>query len=132
MESFTAARKRSFAQRTLAGINPHLPGYQELFSAETYADLGDSPHSTASATSVDDEETHMKCTPISDTHIQNNTCVLAPEVTEGPYYHTEGHPIRQNIAEHQDGLLLVSRSLIGVRSILTWCVFSCWTLGSLM
>lgn len=49
----------------------------------------------------------MKCTPISDTHIQNNTCVLAPEVTEGPYYHGQGHPIRQNIAEYQDGLLLV-------------------------
>jgi hypothetical protein len=36
----------------------------------------------------------MKCTPISDTHIQNNTCVLAPEATEGPYYHHEDHPSR--------------------------------------
>ncbi len=53
----------------------------------------------------------MSCTPISDTHIQNNTCVLAPEVTEGPYYHTEGHVIRQNIAELQDGLLLVRNVL---------------------
>ena len=54
----------------------------------------------------------MKCTPISDTHIQNNTCVLAPEVTEGPYYHDEDHPLRQNIAELQDGLLLVCLSMI--------------------
>ena len=50
----------------------------------------------------------MECKPISETHIQNNTCVLAPEVTEGPYYHIEGHPVRRNIAEYQDGLLLVS------------------------
>jgi len=49
----------------------------------------------------------MGCTPISTTRIQNNTCVLAPEVTEGPYYHEAGHPIRQNIAEYQDGLLLL-------------------------
>lgn len=45
--------------------------------------------------------------PISQTHIQNNTCVLAPEVTEGPYYHIDGHPLRRNIAEYQDGLLLL-------------------------
>jgi len=49
----------------------------------------------------------MKCTPISDTHIQNNTCVLAPEVIEGPYYHNQDHPVRQNIAGLQDGLLLL-------------------------
>lgn len=49
----------------------------------------------------------MGCTPVSTTEIQNNTCVLAPEVTEGPYWHEVGHPIRQNIAEYQDGLLLV-------------------------
>ncbi|TFK31815.1 Intradiol ring-cleavage dioxygenase [Crucibulum laeve] len=52
-------------------------------------------------------DTLLSCTPISTTHIQNNTCVLAPEVTKGPYYHSEGHPIRQNIAEWQDGLLLL-------------------------
>jgi len=49
----------------------------------------------------------MKCTPISDAHIQNNTCVLTPETTEGPYYHKEDHPLRQNIAGLQDGLLLL-------------------------
>ncbi|PPQ96760.1 hypothetical protein CVT26_010215 [Gymnopilus dilepis] len=105
VESFTAARKQSWAQRVLSG-NPYLPGYQQLFSAETYTDLPDKPHNADELT-TDDDETFMKCTPISDTHIQNNTCVLAPEVTEGPYYHTEGHPIRQNIAELQDGLLLL-------------------------
>ena len=66
----------------------------------------------------------MACSPVPhQTKIQNNTCVLgafttlasrsaltpllAPEVTEGPYYHTVGHPIRQNIAELQNGLLTV-------------------------
>ncbi|KAJ3507810.1 hypothetical protein NLJ89_g6092 [Agrocybe chaxingu] len=105
VESFTAARKLAFAQRALAG-NPSLPGYQHLFSAETYRDLPEAPHNDNSD-EIGDDETFMKCMPISDTHIQNNTCVLAPEVTEGPYYHTEGHPIRQNIAEWQDGLLLL-------------------------
>ncbi|KAF9474658.1 aromatic compound dioxygenase [Pholiota conissans] len=101
VESFTASRKRSWAQRALTGI-PGLPGQQGLFSADTYADIADSAHSQAN-----DDDTLMNCTPISETHIQNNTCVLAPEVTEGPYYHNEGHPIRQNIAELQDGLLLL-------------------------
>lgn len=102
VESFTASRKRAWAQRALAGM-PGVPGQQHLFSSETYADLEDKAHN-------EQDDTLMNCTPISDTHIQNNTCVLAPEVTEGPYYHTEGHIIRQNMAEHQDGLLLVSAS----------------------
>ncbi|KAH9476000.1 hypothetical protein JR316_0011567 [Psilocybe cubensis] len=107
VESFTASRKRAWAQRVLAG-NPHLVDQQHLFSSDAYADLPDSHHSEHSSSPHENEdETFMKCTPISDTHIQNNTCVLAPEVTEGPYYHTEGHPIRQNIAEYQDGLLLL-------------------------
>ncbi|TFK19602.1 aromatic compound dioxygenase [Coprinopsis marcescibilis] len=105
IESFTAGRKRAFAQRALAG---GVPGYQHLFSSETYEDLVKQVDGGASS----EGERHpdgslMSCTPISDTHIQNNSCVLAPEVTEGPYYHTEGHPLRQNIAELQDGLLLL-------------------------
>ena len=28
-------------------------------------------------------------------------------LTEGPYYHTEGHPIRQNMAEDQLGFPFV-------------------------
>lgn len=101
IESFTASRKQAWAQQVLAG-SPHLAGHQHLFSAETYGDLADSPHNPESQ-----DEAYMRCTPISDTHIQNNTCVLAPEVTEGPYYHIEDHPLRQNIAGFQDGLLLL-------------------------
>jgi hypothetical protein len=84
---------------------PALPPDQHLFSAETFEDLSGSPHNPESK--PHNGETYMKCTPISDTHIQNNTCVLAPEATEGPYYHHEDHPLRQNIAGLQDGLLLV-------------------------
>lgn len=36
--------------------------------------------------------------------------IVSPEVTQGPYYHTAGHPIRQNIAENQLGLLFVNLS----------------------
>ena len=86
---------------------PAIPAHQHLFSTETYQDLSSSPPHNPESKSHDDDETYMKCTPISDTHIQNNTCVLTPEVTEGPYYHNQDHPIRQNIAGLQDGLLLV-------------------------
>jgi hypothetical protein len=104
VESFTAQRKQAWAQKVLGGV----PGYQQLFDSGTYEDLRKEIESSES----DKCQTIMGCTPISETHIQNNTCVLAPEVTEGPYYHTEGHPIRQNIAELQDGLLLVRRSVV--------------------
>lgn len=87
----------------LAGF-PGVPSQQHLFSSEIYGDLADSPHNPDSK--AHDDETLMKCTPISDTHIQNNTCVLAPVVTQGPY-HNEDHLLRQNIAELQDGLLFV-------------------------
>ncbi|KDE05022.1 hypothetical protein MVLG_04566 [Microbotryum lychnidis-dioicae p1A1 Lamole] len=47
----------------------------------------------------------LGCTEIDDdTTIRNHTCVLANEVTQGPYYHIAGHPIRQNMAEDQLGL----------------------------
>jgi len=104
VESFTASRKQAWAQQVQAGF-PGLPSQQQLFSSDIYGDIADSLHNPDSQAS--DEETVMKCTPISDTHIQNNTCVLTPVTTEGPYYHNEGHPLRQHIAELQDGLLLL-------------------------
>ncbi len=45
----------------------------------------------------------MECTPTAEAEIDNNTCVLTPVVTEGPYYHKQGHPLRTNIAELQPG-----------------------------
>ncbi|KAK7052159.1 Intradiol ring-cleavage dioxygenase [Favolaschia claudopus] len=93
---FTAARKRAFAQKALGQAGqPYLPNYNELFAQEALTGI-DAP-----------DGDFLSCAPIQDTHIENNTCVLTPEVTEGPYYHNVGHPIRQNIAEYQDGLLLL-------------------------
>lgn len=85
----------------LAG-RPELPSYQELFSSGVYED---EPETLPA--SENDGQTIMNCSPVSTTKIQNNTCILTPVTTEGPYYHEAGHLIRQNIAEHQDGLLMV-------------------------
>jgi len=94
--AFTAARRQSWAQRVLAG-NPSLPNFNDLFL--------DGNYDTSSAGYNAEGQSLMSCTPVVDTHIENNTCVLAPETVEGPYYHSSGHIIRQNIAEYQLGLL---------------------------
>jgi protocatechuate 3,4-dioxygenase beta subunit len=102
------------------GGRPSLAGYEDLFDSGTYRDL-------AVAEQPAGGQRLLSCVEESETEIRNNTCVLgkffliiekeieltritcsiAPEVTEGPYYHTVGHPIRQNIAEFQFGLLTV-------------------------
>ncbi|KAJ7220621.1 Intradiol ring-cleavage dioxygenase [Mycena pura] len=93
---FTAARRRAFSRQALGGAGqPGLPSYDQMFTQEALQGI-DAP-----------EGDYLSCSPIQDSYIENNTCVLTPEVTEGPYYHTSGHPIRQNIAELQDGLLLL-------------------------
>ncbi|KXN81588.1 hypothetical protein AN958_04410 [Leucoagaricus sp. SymC.cos] len=104
VDQFTAARKRAWARQVLAG-RPTLPGNQELFSTNVYGD--ESEDVLPSPEPTQDGQTLMGCTPVSTSKIQNNTCVLAPEVLEGPYYHEAGHPLRQNVAELQAGLLLL-------------------------
>jgi len=48
------------------------------------------------------------CAPVEpELKLRNSTCVLTPVVTQGPYYHDAGHPIRQNMAEDQLGLPFV-------------------------
>ncbi|KAL1741151.1 Intradiol ring-cleavage dioxygenase [Schizophyllum fasciatum] len=90
---FTSERQKGWGQQLLYGVGTQLPGYADLFAPSID---GSDP----------EDEIMMACSPVPhETKIQNNTCVLAPEVTEGPYYHTVGHPIRQNIAELQNGLL---------------------------
>ncbi|KAL9934492.1 hypothetical protein V8E36_006948 [Tilletia maclaganii] len=49
--------------------------------------------------------------------IRNSTCVLAPEVTEGPYFHSKGHLIRRHMAEYQLGLPFIMN--IGVIDVET-------------
>ncbi|KIM74252.1 hypothetical protein PILCRDRAFT_92696 [Piloderma croceum F 1598] len=99
VEQFTAQRKRSWAQSVLSG-RPALTGYEDLFDPTVYHDLAASEQGAGG-------QKLLSCVEESSTEIRNNTCVLAPEVTEGPYYHNFGHPIRQNIAELQSGLLLL-------------------------
>ncbi|TFK70257.1 aromatic compound dioxygenase [Pluteus cervinus] len=94
---FTLQRQRIFAQKVLAG-RPSLPGYDDLFAEGAYLDENESGGTNQKL---------LSCVPVKETKIQNNTCVLTPVVTEGPYYHTQGHPIRQNIAELEPGLLLL-------------------------
>ncbi|KAL1687464.1 Intradiol ring-cleavage dioxygenase [Schizophyllum commune] len=90
---FTSERQRGWGQQLLYGVGTQLPEYSDLFAASI--DGADT-----------EDETMLACSPaLPRTKIQNNTCVLAPEVTEGPYYHHAGHPLRQNIAETQNGLL---------------------------
>ncbi|KAK0199958.1 Intradiol ring-cleavage dioxygenase [Desarmillaria ectypa] len=100
---FTAYRKRAWVQKVLAG-NPSLPAYQDLFADGTY--------------DAEPEQELMSCTPVTEeAKMENNTCVLTPIVTEGPYYHKVGHPIRQNIAEYQIGVpLLLDIGVIDVET----------------
>ncbi|KAK0473420.1 Intradiol ring-cleavage dioxygenase [Armillaria novae-zelandiae] len=89
--------------KVLAG-NPSLPAYQDLFADGTY--------------DAESGQELMSCTPVTEeVKMENNTCVLTPIVTEGPYYHQVGHPIRQNIAEYQIGVpLLLDIGVIDVET----------------
>lgn len=62
---FTAARKRAWGQKALGkwGI-PRLPPYDELFTQEPLRGI-DGPDSE-----------FLSCSPMHDTQIENNTCVL--------------------------------------------------------
>ncbi|KAM0752806.1 aromatic compound dioxygenase [Meredithblackwellia eburnea MCA 4105] len=65
------------------------------------------------------ETTALACKQTDDfvAKIKNNTCVLSPETTQGPYYHDRGHPIRQRMAELQLGLpFLMDIGVIDVKT----------------
>ena len=100
-----AGRKRSFAQRVLGG-DP--TSHQQLF-ASGYFEPSGIEASIAQVNKVAEENGKklMACEPVQETKIKNSTCVLAPQTTEGPYYHTEGHPVRSNMAEWQLGVLFM-------------------------
>ncbi|KAK4702705.1 hypothetical protein P7C70_g3517, partial [Phenoliferia sp. Uapishka_3] len=91
---YNAARKRARreqAQQVLSGQAP--TDASTLFLEEAFAipEKG--------------ETKNLECKEaVVEPKIRNNTCVLSPETTQGPYYHDRGHPIRQNMAEYQLGL----------------------------
>lgn len=110
-----ANRKRSFAQRVLGG-DP--TAHQQLF-ATGYFEPERIEATIAEASRVAEESGKklMACEPVQETRIKNSTCVLAPETTEGPYYHTQDHPVRSNMAEWQLGVLFMMN--IGVIDVET-------------
>jgi hypothetical protein len=79
---------------------------KNLFLQGSFQDLGledskDIPEGARSPPKL------LSCDAVEERKILNSTCVLAPIVTEGPYYHIHGHPIRQNMAEWQLGIPFV-------------------------
>lgn len=103
-----AERKRNWAQKVLGGA--------PLAAKKYFVDEG-YKQNHVDAGSADGGKQIMACNPVVETQIRNSTCVLAPETTEGPYYHTEGHLIRSNMAEYQLGLLFLMN--VGVIDIET-------------
>ncbi|GAA6018653.1 hypothetical protein JCM10207_008996 [Rhodosporidiobolus poonsookiae] len=91
--AYQAMRKRS-AQQVLGGAAP--TDAQDMFLDGAFETAQKEGKQLLSCETVDVEP-----------KMRNHSCVLAPELTEGPYYHTEGHPIRQNMAEDQLGLLFL-------------------------
>ncbi|BGP36255.1 hypothetical protein JCM10449v2_000153 [Rhodotorula kratochvilovae] len=90
IEKYRALRKRAAAQHVLGGA-PAPTNAQDMF-----------------LDSAEEEDTLIARTLLAplteEPRIRNHSCILHPQLTEGPYYHTEGHPIRQNMAEDQLGL----------------------------
>ncbi|GAA5916496.1 hypothetical protein JCM6882_001740 [Rhodosporidiobolus microsporus] len=84
-----AARK---AARRGLGAVPNV-AEQQLYLGDAFSS-GDETMPTELSCVKDQETARMR----------NHTCVLTPVVTQGPYYHDRGHPIRQNMAEDQLGL----------------------------
>lgn len=110
-----AARKRSFAQRVLGG-DP--TSHQNLFAAGYFEPHGiEASIDQVNKLAAEQGKQLMACEPIKETKIRNSTCVLAPEVTEGPYYHSAGHLVRSNMAEWQLGVLFMMN--VGVIDIET-------------
>lgn len=105
---YNAERQRSWAQRALS----HAPwADKKLFVEGGWEDLA-SKVKTIEGQSLDENDKRiLACNAVTGSKIKNHTCVLAPEVTEGPYYHTVGHPVRHNMAELEPGLLFVSPSV---------------------
>jgi len=91
---YTAERQRAFAQSVLGNV--HSLAADALFT-DQYSDIASLPG----------KQKLLACNTVEETRIRNNTCVLAPEVTMGPYYEQAETTIRSNIAEYELGLLFL-------------------------
>jgi protocatechuate 3,4-dioxygenase beta subunit len=107
---YNAERQRTWAQKVLGG-SPQKD--KELFVEGGWEDIASRVKGIEGA----EDKKILACNAVEGSKIRNHTCVLAPEVTEGPYYHTVGHPIRHNMAELEPGLLFMMN--IGVIDVNT-------------
>ncbi|KAI5450608.1 hypothetical protein NCC49_002867 [Naganishia albida] len=111
---YNAERQRSWAQRALS----HAPwADKKLFVDGGWEDLASKVKTIEGQNLDENDKRILACNAVSGSKIKNHTCVLAPEVTEGPYYHTVGHPVRHNMAELEPGLLFIMN--IGVIDVET-------------
>ncbi|BGP12245.1 hypothetical protein JCM10213_000062 [Rhodosporidiobolus nylandii] len=96
------------APKIAAYVEQRKRSSQQVLSGSAPTDAQDMFLEGAFESAQGKDQPTYGCSPMeSEAKIRNHTCVLAPELTEGPYYHTEGHPIRQNMAEDQLGLLFL-------------------------
>jgi len=100
IKAYTEERRKAW-QRRMLGADALAD--KNLFLQGSFQDLGledskDIPEGARSPPKL------LSCDAVEERKILNSTCVLAPIVTEGPYYHIHGHPIRQNMAEWQLGI----------------------------
>ncbi|KAE8206888.1 hypothetical protein CF327_g7468 [Tilletia walkeri] len=126
VEAYTLARKRQ-ARARLGLQQDSSSGELPFFNMR--AGMLDDPTATpqlfmneeagglASQSEEERQRVFMGYDGLEQSKIRNSTCVLAPEVTEGPYFHHQGHPIRRHMAEYQLGLPFVMN--IGVIDIET-------------
>ncbi|KAK0527963.1 hypothetical protein OC834_004220 [Tilletia horrida] len=124
VQAYTLARKRQIRQRAQGADHLHHHQQQQIFANDPTATPNlflqdgaiDAATGSEAAAALLAHSLHA-ADALELSKIQNSTCVLAPEVTEGPYFHHRGHPIRRHMAEYQLGLPFIMN--IGVIDVET-------------
>lgn len=98
----TARKKRSIATGKLTTFHENMPSDNMLDTPFLKARDVNSVLNTTHLSS----ESYNNATDEAIIFAGNNSCVLSPEVTQGPYY-VSGEYVRQNIIEYQEGVELI-------------------------
>ncbi|KAK0642038.1 Intradiol ring-cleavage dioxygenase [Cercophora newfieldiana] len=101
LEARLVARRNELADRLIKKRG--LVGKTHLFTAQKRADPINTSHKFSYNWNLD--------TPASVIFASNRSCILSPEVTEGPYYLT-GEYIREDLVENQAGVDLYMDILV--------------------
>ena len=83
--AYNAQRERAWAQKVLGGAS-----YEEKrrFVEGGWNDIANQMKSIDGAHDLDSGDKRiLACEAVAGSKIRNHTCVLAPESTEGPYFH---------------------------------------------